>query len=186
MNRRIVFITLLVALLVILNNWLSGQREEAAQEVAAPRHVPDYFLNQFTATTMDQQGRPAQRLSADRMVRYADEEALELEAPRFLQAGVNGVQWHITARHGRMEGEGERLLLEGGVDITRNGAAGGMEMHTTTLLLRPHARYAETADAVSIRHPHGTVTATGLRAWFDEERVQLMAEVRGQYETVAR
>jgi len=182
MNRRILLATLLVALAVVLNNWLSGQREEAARErEAAVRHVADYFLRDFVATTMDRRGRPEQRLAAGEMVRYADDGSMELSEPRLTLFADDGAPWQIDAAHGHISGDGERMQLGGGVRVTRAEDGGLLELTTAELLLKPRERYAETDAALTLSHPRGRVDAVGLRAYMKEERLLLLAQVRGNY-----
>lgn len=182
MNRRILLVTMLVALVVLLNNWLSGQREEAtAEREAAARHVAEYFLRDFAATTMDAQGRPEQRLTAGQMVRYADDGVMELTEPRLTLYADGAAPWQIDAARGQLSGDGERLQLEGGVRVTRAEADGLLELTTNTLLLKPRDRYAESDAPLTLTHPQGRVDAVGLRAYMKEERLVLLAQVRGSY-----
>ena len=51
---------------------------------AAPRrsaHIPDFFMEQFSTITMDEEGRPKRRMTADYIAHFADTETKELENP---------------------------------------------------------------------------------------------------------
>ncbi len=182
MNRRILIVTVLVALVVLLNDWLSDQREEAAREqAAAVRHVPDYFLRGFVATTMDDRGRPEQRLAADEMLRYADDGSMELSQPRLTLYGDGDTPWQIDAARGHLNRDGTRMQLSGGVRVTRDEPGERLELTTDDMLLLPKQRYAETDAPLTLTHPRGRVDAVGLRAYMKDERLVLLAQVRGDY-----
>ncbi len=182
MNRRILIITVLVALVVILNNWLSDQREDTAQERAAEqRHIADYFLRDFITTTMDDRGLPEQRLAAEQMLRYADDHSMELMQPRLTLYVTDEAPWQIDAAHGHVSGDGTQIQLGGGVRVTRNENGEQLELVTDDLLLQPRERYAETDAPLTLNHSQGRVDAVGLRAYMKDERLELLAQVRGNH-----
>jgi lipopolysaccharide export system protein LptC len=183
MNRRLLVITLLFSL-GLLAHWLSGQREEAAEErAAAARHVAEYFLRDFVTTTMDLQGRPEQRLAAAQMLRYADDGAMELTAPQLTlyEEDAAAAPWQIDAARGHISSDGREVQLDGGVRVTRGAGDDRLELTTAELLLKPRERYAETDAPLTLTQPQGRVDAVGLRAYMKEGRLVLLAQVRGNY-----
>ncbi|GAB4289398.1 MAG: hypothetical protein Kow0096_02300 [Thiohalomonadaceae bacterium] len=183
MNRRLLAFLVLVAL-ALLAHWLSGQREEAARERAAEaRHVPEYFLRDFIATTMNLAGRPDQRLAAAFMLRYADDGSMDLTEPRMTlyDTADDTPPWQIDAARGLVSGDGREVQLSGGVRLTREEAGGLLVLTTDAMRLRPKERYAETDAPVTLTNPEGRVDAVGMRAYMKEERLVLLAQVRGNY-----
>lgn len=183
MKRPLLIVSLLTALGLFVH-WLSGLREDAKQESAeAARHVAEYFLRDFTTTTMDPQGRPEQRLAAELMQRYADDGSMELTEPRLTLYGEtdNVAPWQIDAARGRISGDGKHVQLDGGVRMTRMEDNGMLELVTDDLLLMPKERYAETDAPLTVTYPQGRVDAVGLRAYMQDERLVLLAQVRGNY-----
>ena len=73
-------ITLVVALAILaaVAWWLTdrGADRNVVRDAKA-RHEADYFIENFTATTMDTQGRRKHELSAARLVHYPDDDTLE-------------------------------------------------------------------------------------------------------------
>ena len=182
MNRRILIITVLVALAVLLNNWLSGQREESKREQeAATEHVPDYFMRDFTATTMNQAGKPDQRLQAQLMQHYGDDGSMVLTQPQLTLYAKGQAPWLITAARGEVRNDGKEVLLSGGVRMNRSSNNEQMELVTDNMLIRPQQRYAQTDAPVTVTAPQGKLTAVGLRAYLADERLKLLARVRGDY-----
>lgn len=182
MNRRLVVIAVLVALAVLLlDNWLSNRREQKQQAAASAAHVADYFMRDFTATTMDPQGKPVQRLAAQLMEHYADDNTMELTAPRLTLYQKAGPPWQINAAHGSITDDGKQVRLSGGVRMTQDDNGRTLALVTDHLLLRPKRHYAETDAAVTITAPQGVVSALGMRANLAEQRLSLLANVRGNY-----
>lgn len=181
-NRNILIASVLVALAVILNNWLSGQRQQRTQQrEAAAQHIPDYFLRGFTATTMDMQGQPDHQLSGELMLHYGDDGSMELTQPRLTLYAKGKALWHLAAAQGVLNAGGSELTLSGGVRIHRVESAGPLELTTDNMLIRPKQRYAETDAALTLLHPQGKMEAVGLRAYMQEERLVLLSQVRGRY-----
>ncbi len=181
MNLRLLIITLLVALVVIGNNWLSVQREEASRgaETTAP-HVPDYFLRNFAATTMGPGGTPDHRLEAAYMVHYGDDDTMELKEPRLTLNPRDPAAWQIDAAQGQVSDNGARLELSGGVHMAY-GENAELNVATENLHFRLDQHYAETQAPITVIDPDGKVTAVGLRAYLTQERLVLLAKVRGEY-----
>lgn len=184
MNRRILIATLLVALAVLLNNWLSGKREESRREKEeAGLHVPDYFLRDFTATTMNSAGRPDQRLQAALMQHFGDDGSMELTQPRLtLYANDKGGEpWQISAARGQVRAGGREVVLSGDVRMHRSDNGQELELQTDNMLIRPQQRYAQTDAPVTVTAPQGRMTAVGLRAFLTDQRLELLSRVRGDY-----
>ena len=68
------------------------------------------------------------------------------------------------------------------------GRTGKREIHIETHDLRvlPREEYAETELPVSISTPESLTHATGMRAYLDESRVQLLSKVKTTIEPVVR
>jgi lipopolysaccharide export system protein LptC len=164
-----------------LSSWLHS-REESGREVG---RVPDYYLETLQFTTMDAQGRPARRLRAERMVHYADDDSTELAAPRLTVYDQGRPPWEIQAEQGWVSGDGELVLLQGEVQIDREGAAGVRPVHIVTrdLRVQPEQSFAETDRAVDARSDGDRVRSDGMQIWFDGPvRIKLLSNVRGRYE----
>lgn len=91
--------------------------------------------------------------------------------------------WTITAS--RAEGRERRSewLLQGNVRVVRsNWSESQLEgestiLHTESLRILVNERYAETDQSVTIESPRGRTSAMGMKIFFDEERIELTAQV---------
>ena len=90
----------------------SGQTPEALPKPVRAR-LPDYTVEQFTATTMDPNGRPARSLTAREMRHFPDDDSSELDLPVLILNRPDGPPWDIRSETGWISGDRERLLLHG-------------------------------------------------------------------------
>ena len=76
----------------------------------------------------------------------------------------------------------DTLTLKGNVVVVqthKNGEAS--ELRTSVLYLEPSRRYAHTDKPVTINDAGGTIKATGMKIFFNEQRVELLSAVIGRY-----
>ncbi len=89
------------------------------------RHEPDYIIEKFVATAMDEQGRLKHELRANRLEHFADDDTMELEQPYLIQYAPDAPPLHTRADRGSTRGEGKDILMRGNVRMTRGAAASG-------------------------------------------------------------
>lgn len=183
MNRRMLLLLGFVALLVVLTSWLSRQGEVPAPGRAkAPAHQPDYFIHGMQATLTGPDGQPTHHLLADTLYHYPDDDTSELENPDIRVFGVDSANWHAIGREGFVAGKQGQLTLRGEVRLRQEGAE-ELDVQTDWLLIDSKRRYAETDAPVTLTTPDSRVEGIGLKAYGQEQRMQLLSSVRGRYET---
>lgn len=187
MNRPTLLILGLVTLLVLATTWLS-QKSEQPPPIAGPgaEDVADYFIRGFEATVTANNGRPSHYLKADYLAHYAGSDVTELEQPDLTVYRRPGEQWLVRASHGRMEGEGDEVLLRGKVLLTQRSQQQPLQLRTDKLLLYPGRHYAETDSAVDISAPSGRIKGVGMKVFGEEDRLLLLSDIRGTYDATAR
>lgn len=150
-----------------------------------PRHIPDYYLDHFTATAMGQDGKPVYRLTADHLDHYPDDD-LKVITRLHLEWYRRGLpDWTVDAERGRILDHNRLVLLKGRVVMIRaaTAEAAPIRLQTRDLTIHPGEKYGETDAAVTIDSGPNRIQATGMHVYLDEGRVELLANVRGHYET---
>lgn len=183
MTRRTAILLLLLA--AVGSGWLLQRLQEAERRGARQQgHDPDYFMEHFTQTTMNEQGQMHHRLNAELMLHFPDDDSTELVRPKLEVYNEAPAPWHVTAEKGWVSANKDVVLLTGEVQIWREGEDGQREVEVITRDLRvlPHERYAETDQAATIRAPGTVYHAVGMRANFNEDRLELLNRVRGRHE----
>lgn len=185
MKRRALLTILLIAFIGAGALWLGDDSEDRLQESQQESHSGiDYYMTGFTVTEMDERGHPLHRLEASHLSHSVDDDTIHLEQPRATLYRPEESDWHLKANHGIVESEGELLRLEGDVvaHVPAQASQPMTNFRTDTLLVRPNDYYAETEAPVVITHNGSRVDAIGMRAYFEDERVELLSAVKGYYE----
>lgn len=182
MGRRTALVVLVVALLALLGNWLAERRQARLErEGVGTEKSVDYFLNGFSATTQDAQGRISQRLEAERMTHYTDDSST-LTRPFLVIYRPDGARWELRAARGWTDPGEQWVYLEGDVTLERPDEAGSALLLTQWLRVLPNNNYAETDRPVTITRPGSRIEATGMQAFGEERRLVFLSQVRGTYE----
>lgn len=168
-----------------LSWWLYAQLQSTTQPTApAPRHVVDYYAENFTATAMDDQGKPRHRLEAAKLVHYMDDDTSKLTQPRLQVFEPGTPPWHVRADVGWLSSQGKTVRLEDDVQIHRSAGphTRPLDAYTTWLLIRPDDGYAETNRPIRTVSTGVEVESVGMQAYLDENRLKLLSGVRGTYD----
>lgn len=130
-------VAIVLMALVPVTWWLAN---DAAQPIgvldAKGRHDPDYIIENFTATEMDEHGTPKYVLTASRVTHYPDDDTAHYLKPVLVQYQPNGL--HVTTRgdQGVMPGDGREIIMTGNVRVARAGTSGVASGEITTERLR--------------------------------------------------
>ena len=108
----------------------------------------------------------------------------ELSAPRMvLFNGPETPPWYITADQGRATDSGQTITLWGNVKIWQVDEQQKSELQTQYLVVKPDLQYAETDKAVMMSTAGSETRAVGMKAFLQEDKIELLSRVRGIYES---
>lgn len=176
---------LALAAIAIFSGWLLQTAERASTALPGKeRHDADFYLKDFTLTTMDKAGALRNRLTSPYMVHYADDDTSEVDEPRMQIFNKDAPPWHIDAGRGIILSEGKTVFLRDGVIIRQidEQQKRYTTLRTADLTVKPDDEYAETASPVNFTDSAGNVVdAVGMRANLRDERLELLSQVRGTY-----
>ncbi|WP_111641164.1 LPS export ABC transporter periplasmic protein LptC [Marinimicrobium alkaliphilum] len=192
MNRRLIFggLGALVVFLVVAF-WDSDPRELLAPPPEADERFPNAYLRGAQSWEYDAEGALGYQLAAPEVEHFqqspgrtSPRDYILFHNPEMTFHSADGdAPWQVRADTGRSEEEGERVTLEGQVRGWKRPVDGGLlELTTERLELRPEQQFAQTDKAVTIRTPQGVTRSIGMRAYLDQDRIELLANVRGDYE----
>ena len=172
-----------VAILLLLagvSAWLlnkAGLNRSTDQTIDV--QTPDYTMENFTTWSMELDGNPKNRLQATFMAHYPETDATELYSPRLLLYRPDRFPLHVISDKGWATNDNDVLLLEGNVRIWEEDDAGlkVMEIITRDVRVLVDQEYAETDQPATLTRNRLTVTATGVRAWLNENRMEFLNNV---------
>lgn len=176
MSGRIILFMLLV-LAALGSGWLMNRasRTESTPEPGAYLD-PDYYMEDFTTVTMGEDGVPKNKLYAVYMEHNPVDDTLELYNPRLEIFRDNNEPLFISAEKGWSTSDNEVVLLRGKVRLWEENGAGEVTLNVETTEVRVLLleEYAETDQNATIVANGTTVTGRGVRAHFDESRMEIL------------
>ncbi|MGH8121079.1 MAG: LPS export ABC transporter periplasmic protein LptC [Gammaproteobacteria bacterium] len=171
----IIMLVLAAASAWLLHKITSGKTPTARK----PLHQPDYYMENFTITNMEEDGTLKNQLEAEYMAHYPDDDTTELVKPRLAIPRADGQPVHIIADKGWVTTDNKVILLTGNVALWQNDDAGNKKIEITTSDVRilTDEEYAETDQPSVFTGKDTTVRAIGVRAYLKEGRLQLLNNV---------
>lgn len=127
--EKIVYITVF-ACLGLLSVWLQFgilEQQTVQKFDGDERHDPDYYMENFTAVGMDEEGRRKYVLEAERMVHYPDDDTALLDNPHIIQYKPGVAPRHSYSESGWMGSDGNEVLLTGNVRVIQGKAPEGSD-----------------------------------------------------------
>lgn len=107
----------------------------------------------------------------------------ELKLPKLTLHSSEKPPWRITADEGKAEKNGDLIKLWGNVHIWQQDEFGQIsELTTPYLVVKPEQQYAETDKPVMIVSAGSTTNAVGMKAFLQQDKIQLLSQVRGIHE----
>lgn len=174
--KIVIVLSLLAVGSTLLLNHLS---EDTSTETVALRHDPDNYMHDLVTLTMNHDGSPKNKLYADYMAHYPDDNTTELINPKLEIFRLDKPPTVITAEKGWVTEDNEVILLSGNARLVQLDAAGNRELEIISSDVRVlmDQEYAETDRPATIFGKKTTIQATGMNAYLGENRLELLNNV---------
>ncbi|HEX5514677.1 MAG TPA: LPS export ABC transporter periplasmic protein LptC [Gammaproteobacteria bacterium] len=180
-----IVLALAALLAVVFVGWqlLSGRVEPPPPTIGDEAAQSDYYVSGARLLQTDDQGQPEYQATSARMVHRPDQDTWLLQSPTMQIFTETGEPWYGRAERGRIWAGGEEAELQGEVRLWREASAENqpVAIDSSNVYLRPQQKYAETAAPVVLRQEQNRLVGVGARVYLDEERYELLSEVRGRY-----
>ncbi len=150
----------------------------------ASGQIADLYMEKFSTTVMDDNGRPKHTLMGEYMAYFAYNGTKEVEQPHLIVYQENRPLWHAKSERAWVSANADVMLLYGDVQIWRVNEAGvrELEIETQDLRVLPDTQYGETDKPVVIRTPTSETRSVGMRAYMEQRRLELLSGVKTIYE----
>ena len=147
-----------------------------------PRMSIGYYMNEANLIATGDDGHILFRASAKTASQDFDEGTINLQGVRVTYDPVTDIPWAMQAQNGKIPPDSNIIQLTGDVVArTKDDGKTAMIIHTDYLELDTETYIANTEQKVAIEYTNNLVFATGMRAYFKEDRVQLISNVNGQF-----
>jgi lipopolysaccharide export system protein LptC len=173
-------IVIVLSLLAIGSAWLLNRLSDpGSTEISVLRHDPDNYMHDLTTLTMNQDGSLKNKLYADYMAHYPDDNTIELINPRLEIFRPEKPPTTITAEKGWVTEDNEVILLSGKTRLIQIDAEGirELEIITSDVRVLMDQEYAETDKPATIIGKKITIKSTGMKAYIGENRLELLNNV---------
>ncbi|WP_164880779.1 LPS export ABC transporter periplasmic protein LptC [Aestuariirhabdus litorea] len=186
---RAALISLLVSALLAYGGFYLYQNTPLRQALTPPdtdpseRQEADFYLTNARLVRFNQQGELDHRMHAQEVNHYPLDDTTIIRQPRMVLYREQGER-HISASNGKLLPGSKDLELWDEVLIVaraRDGSEQG-RLDTDFITLYSGQELASTSRPVIITTPQSVTRAVGLNAHLDQNRVQLLSNVRGTYE----
>lgn len=184
MNLRGTLVIVLLAAAAV-GTWLltAGQRDEEQQETRPSAFTSGYYMLDATVMGTSEDGSVLYRLRAAEAAQAETGSPVELRDVEVRYSPAADIPWSLTADSGIIENSSRRLVLEGRVravsEPNQNGEV--TELTTDYLEFDPRDKSARTDQRVTIRIGERSLSATGMLALLEEDRVELKSNVSGKF-----
>lgn len=177
---------LLIILLAIISGWIFESIEKTPiQTKEKLRHDPDYFLENFTATTMDKKGEPSYKIKAQHLEHYPDDNSMKLEQPLFSFYENNIKNWTIKSDQAIVLQDSKVIHFNGNVVLNQvlsaNKNTRPMILTAEQLTVEPEQNLAHTKSTIKLSRGNDTIEAVGMRADMNKNRIEFLSKTRSHY-----
>ena len=183
--RNILVFCVLAALLLAVGYWnLSPER---LLDPPAAAQVDESQIDYYAINTHTVQFTPAgtrqYEMTADKVEHMKASEITYVTSPDLQMYRGTVYPWHIQSVRAEVNPDGTQVELIEKVRVARTDEKNRATIITgPRMTVFPQKQYAQTERDVRIEAAGGVTTATGMKAYLNDSRMNLLSNVRGQYE----
>jgi lipopolysaccharide export system protein LptC len=183
--KTLLLITLLTITVVLINRVAEEGVKRVDKRLAAkPASQQDYYLNDFSITSLDSNGEPQHSLQAMQLSHFSNGEQTRLQQPRIEVFRQGAMAWRVSAEQGMVTPQQDEVLLSGDVILRQGATKTPLQLTTESLSIHPSEGTAETDQAVTLVQGKNRIKAVGMKLQQEGPRLQLLSQVRGHYEAL--
>ena len=163
-------------------SWYLAQQgaDEADARLVAAGPQRGYYLKSARILGTNTDGSLLYEIEADR-AEQQDGNIIRFSNVRVAYSPASEIPWVVTADAATIEQDQERVLLRGHVIAVSRDPETATEFRTQYLELLPRTYQAETNQRVQIRIGERSLTATGMLASLNDNRLELRSNVSGKF-----
>lgn len=179
-NYLLLSILIIVAIFAL---WLQEDiKQHPAKDKLAEQRFPDYFMDNFITTSLNQKGQVAYTLEAQKMLHYEDDDSAELQQPKLVFHEKNS-RFTLSASNAVYYEQQELLHLKGNVNILRaSDNQTELSIKTDYLKINTASQLAETDQFAEVQSNQLKLSSQGLIYDNQKGSLILLSEVKGIYE----
>lgn len=172
-------VIVVLAVLAVGSFWLQGRLDDDPAEKTARLAQPDYIMTDVNSVKMGPDGQPENRLIAEYLEHFADQDMTELHAPLYQIYRPGREPLFASAERAWITEGNSVILLRDNVNFWEDADSGERVFHviTSEATVYPDRNYAETDKPAVIQTRDTRSSGVGMRAFMDESRIELLSQV---------
>ncbi|MFV3379859.1 LPS export ABC transporter periplasmic protein LptC [Pseudomonas sp. NY15354] len=182
--RNIVLLGAIAALLVAVGYWnISPESFLEKPAAQVDENAIDYYAINAHSVQYLPDGKVQYEMTADKVEHLKASEITLVTTPDLHMYRGTQYPWHVQSVRAEVNPDGSEVELIDKVRVARTDEKQRETIITTTrMTVFPQKQYAQTEQAVRIDGAGGTTTGKGMKAYLKDGRMDLLSNVRGQYE----
>ena len=161
---------------------LMRNTSDGTETVSAPRLSIGYYMNEAELIGTGDSGKILYRLRTKNASQNFEDGVVNMEGVHVIYEPEASVPWDLRADTGQIPPSANIIELAGNVvAATQDDSNLQTTIRTNYLELDTETYIANTPRKVTIDYMQHRVSATGMRAYFKEDRLQLISDVNGNF-----
>jgi LPS export ABC transporter protein LptC len=185
MRDRIAPLAAILLLIVVVGTsyWYSRMLRIPRAAPPPTPGTPDVVVDRVVVTQFDVQGIARNKLFAERLTHFSENDNIELASPRLVSLREDQPQVDARAQRARIENAGERVHMMGSVLLTRAAAPGepALRLSTEYLLAEPDIDRFSTDKPVEMDRGTSTINAQSMVYDNVARTLDFQGDVRGSF-----
>lgn len=177
-----VIAALLLTVVAVTSYWYSREMRRPTERTPRAPGTPDFIVDRVVLTQFDERGQARYKLFAEQLTYFNENDDIELARPRLLSLLPDQPQVQATSQRARITNSGERVLMQGDVQLQRAAAAErpALRLRTERMTAIPDVEQF-TAD-VPVLIENGDMKLSGAAMQYDNLKrvLTVSGELRGE------
>jgi LPS export ABC transporter protein LptC len=181
--RNLIYIIILS--FAVAASWWLARNLSKEQDNISGRDLKEpkrgFYLRDAVLHGTSEDGSPEYILKAERIDQNLAQHSFDATVIKLTLNDEGGPPWLVKADTGTIPADQSYIQLNGGVRAVRDQPDPTFSLESQSMRLLTEEKVAETSDLVIIRFGQQQLTAVGMRAYFNEDRVELQSKVHGNF-----
>lgn len=183
--KQAVWLFISLFALVSLGWFFAREKAEIKLEHTIVEKLSDLIITDLKVIKFDEQGRVDNTLNTTFLQHFPQNDTYFLDFPKIIMSGNSQPAWQITAKNAIAIEGGKKITFIDNVVVWQEGNANQPPrvLKTTELVYNTMMKIATTNKAVNFTQAGTTVNSDGMEANIEEQKVKLLKNVRGIFES---
>ena len=189
MNKKNLFFTIiLITVFVCISLLALMQAKKIVTIHTNAVDAPDFFMTNADYVKFDVDGNINNHFYASKITHFGNQNNYIFDNPSMQMYSTKEQPWVITAQKGKSEKGKSKIYLWGNVQLKQGngGNSNDFSISTTSLIVYPDTKSAETPDPVTIIQGTSIAKTIGAKADFKSGTVELLSNVNCEYQAQAK